>query len=381
VNTPVIVCVDDEKTILNSLEMELMDALGDQYLIETAESGIEALEIIEELLAEGIELPLVISDQIMPSMKGDELLTQVHAITPKTLTILLTGQADAEAVGRAVNSANLYRYIPKPWESTDLSMTITKALKSYFQDKKLAQFYASLEYKVAARTRELQQKNKFLSIAVHDLKNPLFTIYEFSDMIKTDFADTPEEVIEMADMIAIASQKMFKLVKNILEVNAIESRKMDISLNVFDILPTLQWVINQYIKRAKVKQISLHCHYQKQAYHALCNKDLLGQVFDNLISNAIKYSPIGKAINIRLKQDDSGYVRCEIQDEGPGLSLADQEKLFGQFTRLTPKPTGGEDSTGLGLFIVKKLVESQQGKVWCESLEGQGATFIVQLKR
>ena len=168
-NTPVIVCVDDEKTILNSLEMELMDALGDQYLIETAESGIEALEIIEELLAEGIELPLVISDQIMPSMKGDELLTQVHAITPKTLTILLTGQADAEAVGRAVNSANLYRYIPKPWESTDLSMTITKALKSYFQDKKLAQFYASLEYKVAARTRELQQKNKFLSIAVHDL--------------------------------------------------------------------------------------------------------------------------------------------------------------------------------------------------------------------
>jgi signal transduction histidine kinase len=241
----------------------------------------------------------------------------------------------------------------------------------------MAQFYASLEQK----TRELQQKNEFLSIAVHDLKNPLSAIQAFSEMIKTDFADTPEEVIEMADMIAMSSQQMFELVKNILDVNAIESRKMDISLNVFDILPTLQWVINQYIKRAKVKHISLHCYYQKQAYHALCNKDLLGQVFDNLISNAIKYSPIGKAINIRLKQDDSGYVRCEIQDEGPGLSLADQEKLFGQFTRLTPKPTGGEDSTGLGLFIVKKLVESQQGKVWCESQKGLGATFIVQLKR
>lgn len=378
--TPVIICVDDDKTILNSLEMELMDVLGDQYLIETAESGFDALEIIDELLAEKIELPLVISDQIMPSMKGDELLTQVHAITPKTLTILLTGQADAEAVGRAVNSANLYRYIPKPWESTDLSMTVTKALKSYFQEKELAQFYASLEEKVAERTREIQRKNEFLSIAVHDLKNPLSAIQGFSEMIKSDFTDIPEEIIEMADMIAMSSQQMFELVRNLLEVNAIESRKMDISLTVFDILPTLQWVINQYIERAKAKKITLHCHFQKPAYQALCNKDLLRQVFDNLISNAIKYSAIGKTIDIRLKQDDNS-VRCEIQDEGPGLSLADQQKLFGQFTRLTPQPTGGEHSTGLGLFIVKKLVESQQGRVWCESLEGQGATFIVQLKR
>jgi len=380
VKTPVIICVDDDKTILNSLEMELMDVLGDQYLIETAESGFDALEIIDELLAEKIELPLVISDQIMPSMKGDELLTQVHAITPKTLTILLTGQADAEAVGRAVNSANLYRYIPKPWESTDLSMTVTKALKSYFQEKELAQFYASLEEKVAERTREIQRKNEFLSIAVHDLKNPLSAIQGFSEMIKSDFTDIPEEIIEMADMIAMSSQQMFELVRNLLEVNAIESRKMDISLTVFDILPTLQWVINQYIERAKAKKITLHCHFQKPAYQALCNKDLLRQVFDNLISNAIKYSAIGKTIDIRLKQDDNS-VRCEIQDEGPGLSLADQQKLFGQFTRLTPQPTGGEHSTGLGLFIVKKLVESQQGRVWCESLEGQGATFIVQLKR
>jgi len=380
VNTPVIVCVDDEKTILNSLEMELMDALGDDYLIETAESGLDALEIIEELLAEGIELPVVISDQIMPSMKGDELLTQVHAITPKTLTILLTGQADAEAVGKAVNSANLYRYIPKPWESTDLHLTVTEALKSYFQEKELAQFYASLEEKVAERTREIQRKNEFLSIAVHDLKNPLSAIQGFSELIKSDFTDIPEDVIEMADMIAMSSQQMFELVRNLLEINAIESGKVDISLNVFDIQPTLQWVINQYIERAKAKHITLHCHSQKQAYHALGNRDLLRQVFDNLISNAIKYSPIGKTIDIRLKQDDSS-VRCEIQDEGPGLSLADQNKLFGQFTRLTPQPTGGEHSTGLGLFIVKKLVESQQGKVWCESQKGQGATFIVQLKR
>jgi two-component system, sensor histidine kinase and response regulator len=380
VKIPVIVCVDDDRTILNSLEMELMDLLGDKYLIETAESSMDALEIIEELLAENIELPLVISDQIMPSIKGHELLTQVHAMSPKTLTILLTGQADAEAVGKAVNTANLYRYISKPWESTDLSMTVSKALKSYFQEKELAQFYASLEEKVAERTHELQQKNEFLSIAVHDLKNPLSAILGFSEMIKNDFTDISGEIIEIAERITMSSQQMFELVKNILEVNAIESKKIDIALNVFDIRPTLQWVINQYIERAKAKQLTLQCHCQKEAYHALGNKDLLRQVFDNLISNAIKYSPTGKKIDIRLKQDNSS-LRCEIQDEGPGLSLDDQQKLFGQFTRLTPQPTGGEHSTGLGLFIVKKLVDSQQGKVWCETQKGQGATFVVQLKR
>jgi len=165
VKIPVIVCVDDERTVLNSLQTELMNALGDDYLIEPAESGLDALEIIEELLEDGIELPVVISDQIMPGIKGDELLTRIHAIAPKTLTILLTGQADAEAIGKAVNSANLYRYIPKPWESTDLHLTVTEAIKSYFQDKELEQFYARLQEKVAEHTRELQQKNELLSIA------------------------------------------------------------------------------------------------------------------------------------------------------------------------------------------------------------------------
>jgi two-component system sensor histidine kinase/response regulator len=377
VKTPVIVCVDDERTVLNSLQTELMNALGDDYLIELAENGLDALEIIEELLEDGIELPVVISDQIMPDMKGNELLTRVHAIAPKTLTILLTGQADAEAIGKAVNSANLYRYIPKPWESTDLHLTVREAIKSYFQEKELEQFYARLQEKVAEHTRELQQKNELLSIAVHDLKNPLSAIQGFSEMIKNDFDDIPEEVIEIADQIVTSSRQMFELVKNLLEVNAIESGKINVSLNVLDIRPTLQWVVNQSIEMAKAKNITLQFQCLEKHYHALVDRNILRQVFDNLISNAVKYSPYGKHIYVRIRQDDKS-VRCEIQDEGPGLSLEDQQNLFGQFTRLTPKPTGGEHSTGLGLFIVKKLVDSMHGKVWCESELGQGTTFIVE---
>jgi adenylate cyclase len=124
----VIVCVDDEKTVLRSLKAELQEAISNDYLIEIAEGGEEALELIMELLDDGYEVPLIISDHIMPEMNGDELLRRVHIISPKTLKIMLTGQADIEAVGNAIKNANLYRYIAKPWQQEDLSLTVKEAV-------------------------------------------------------------------------------------------------------------------------------------------------------------------------------------------------------------------------------------------------------------
>src|ERR671933_1027978 len=142
---PVIVCVDDEKTVLKSLKVELKKALGNEYQIEIAEAGEEAVEVITELLEEGYEVPLIISDYIMPDMKGDELLRYVHLISPKTIKIMLTGQADLEAVGRVIKYANLYRYIAKPWQAEDLNLTVKEAVNSYLQDKKLAEKNAQLQ--------------------------------------------------------------------------------------------------------------------------------------------------------------------------------------------------------------------------------------------
>jgi response regulator RpfG family c-di-GMP phosphodiesterase len=111
---PVIVCVDDEKTVLKSLKVELKKAINNDYRIELAEAGEEAVELIVELLEEGYEVPLIISDYIMPDMKGDELLRQIHQLSPKTLKVMLTGQADIEAVANAIKYAKLYRYIANP---------------------------------------------------------------------------------------------------------------------------------------------------------------------------------------------------------------------------------------------------------------------------
>ena len=201
----VIICVDDEITLLSSLQMELISALEDEYIIETAESGEDALEIVEELLEEGAEIPLIISDQLMPGMKGDKLLQKIHAIAPKTLKILLTGHTGVEAVGRAVNNANLYRYISKPWEQTNLLIIVKEAIAHYFKEKKLVQLYADSEKTVIERTRELREKNERLSIALHDLKNILSAIQGFAEMIKND--EMPKEnVINLADRISTEAE-------------------------------------------------------------------------------------------------------------------------------------------------------------------------------
>jgi diguanylate cyclase (GGDEF)-like protein len=134
---PVILCVDDERIILSSLKAQLINNLPPEFRIELAESAEEALEIVAELIHQKVELPVVIADQIMAGMKGDELLAKVKEILPQTLTIMLTGQATADAVGKAVNKAGLFRYLSKPWDEDDLILTVQSALDTYSHQKKL----------------------------------------------------------------------------------------------------------------------------------------------------------------------------------------------------------------------------------------------------
>ena len=161
----IILCIDDERVVLNGLQAQLSRDFGINYSIELAESGEEALELINELLAAGRSIPVVISDQLMPGIKGHELLKRIHQMSPATYNVLLTGQSDLEAVTEAVNYANLYRYIAKPWEGKDLLMTVREALKSFYKDEQLKEQYKllqdhnkELENLVRARTKELQRE-------------------------------------------------------------------------------------------------------------------------------------------------------------------------------------------------------------------------------
>jgi CheY-like chemotaxis protein len=124
-----ILCVDDEVTILDSLKEQLFRCFGDRYLIEVASSATEALEVMEELQEDGIKVLIIVSDWLMPGIKGDEFLIKVHQQYPEIVTVMLTGQADEVAIERARKEAQLYACLHKPWTETELTQVITSALE------------------------------------------------------------------------------------------------------------------------------------------------------------------------------------------------------------------------------------------------------------
>ena len=171
---PTLIVVDDEPAVLASVRDQLRTSLGAGYAVEEASSGTDALELIDDLVAEGSPIPCVVSDQLMPGMTGDQLLATVHARLPETRTVMLTGQADTIAVGHAVNAAQLFRFLAKPWSSRDLVMTVREACKSFEQARAIAlhqrdlermnaeltRLNAELEGKVLARTADLARAHE-----------------------------------------------------------------------------------------------------------------------------------------------------------------------------------------------------------------------------
>jgi PAS domain S-box-containing protein len=250
----------------------------------------------------------------------------------------------------------------------------------------LAQMNEALEDRVEVRTRELVQlnneKNEFLGIAAHDLKNPLAGILSSAEILSRYFAEDVA-IQRFTKMIVSASDQMLDIIKNLLDVNRIESGLVQLTIQPVN-LEILDSVVEEYRARSAQKGIIIHYESpQRGTTWVLGDTQSVRQILDNLISNAVKYSPQWKPVWVRVlhRKDDDGVrvVRVEVQDEGPGLTEEDKKKLFGKFARLSAQPTGGENSTGLGLSIVKKLVELQHGRVWCESTLGLGTTFIVEL--
>ncbi len=224
-----------------------------------------------------------------------------------------------------------------------------------------------------------EEKNEIMGIVAHDLKNPLGAVRGLAELIQGGYVE-PSQMPLVTGQIVSASDRMLELVRNLLDVNQLELGGKQFRLLPFDIAPFVQSTIAQYEASAGVKQIALHFSSTAQSSLVLADEQAVMQVLDNIISNAVKYSPHGKNVFVRVVSDAIN-VRVEVQDEGPGIAEDDKKKLFGKFARLSAQPTGGEHSTGLGLSIVKKMVEAMNGKVWCESEFGSGAMFIIELPR
>jgi signal transduction histidine kinase len=226
-----------------------------------------------------------------------------------------------------------------------------------------------------------QEKNDLMGIVAHDLKNPLTTIvFASSSLVRYKNKFSAEEQVEQLLRIQATAQRMNEMVLHLLDMNAIESGAVKLHNETFDLVLLVHEVVEEHRPKATAKRIGMTCMIPGGEATLLIHADrrITTEVLENLVSNAVKYSPADKNIYVRVKSSNNA-VRVEVQDEGPGISQEDMKKLFGKFARLSAQPTGGEHSTGLGLSIVKKLVEAMQGRVWCESELGKGATFIVEL--
>lgn len=140
-----IICVDDDKFLLNMLVEQIRGWVGEKMRIEKANSGAEALELLDSCIKDGVDIPLFISDYIMPGMNGAEVLAEVHKRDRHTKTVMLTGHTAVEGIVSAINKAALYRFIAKPWNANDMMLTVTEALRLYDQEQKNRMLVQSFE--------------------------------------------------------------------------------------------------------------------------------------------------------------------------------------------------------------------------------------------
>lgn len=243
---------------------------------------------------------------------------------------------------------------------------------------------ATLEDRVEQRTRQLsrinREKDEILALVAHDLKNPLSGIFMAAEILsRYNNQVSPDVLYRQSSMILEASSRMERIITNLLDINALETGTIALAPQNVQLAGILGELLPQYVEKAAAKNITIQADVESTP-SLYADKTAVGQILDNLISNAVKFSPYGSTVSLTARANGSS-VLVAIQDEGPGFKEEDMAKLFTKFARLSAKPTGGEHSTGLGLSIVKKLTEAMSGNVRCRSTPGIGTTFIVELPR
>ena len=226
-----------------------------------------------------------------------------------------------------------------------------------------------------------EDKNEFLKIAAHDLKNPLAAISGSAELLTGgDEMPTMNELQEATTTILSQSKRMLGIISNVLDVQRIEEGSMQIDLTKLSVERLVEDMVRSYARRAAQKRIQIYLQREDNVPHVLADESAAEHILDNLLSNAIKYSPFDSIVDCVIVNDEN-FVRVEVRDQGPGLSEEDQQNLFKKFARLSPQPTGGESSNGLGLWIVQRMAQAMGGNVCCRSHLGEGSTFDLSLPR
>lgn len=414
--------VEDSPTQLEQLRY-ILEQNG--YNVRTAREGKSAYQMVLDS-----KPSLVISDIVMPEMDGYELCTKIKndPALRDISVMLLTNLSDPQDVIKGLQ-AGADNFLTKPYNeffllsrisyillnkelrdssaSSDMGIHIVFGGEKYFinsdrmqiidlllstyenaiqKNSELAEANKQLlnmHREIARKNIELEKlnddKNKFLRIAAHDLRNPTSAILSFSVlMMEETWHKFNENEKEFITIIKDSSEFILKLLNELLDVAVIESGNLNLNLEDTDIveLTKKNVSLNKVIADKKKIKLVFSSDFPKQLIRIDSVKT--EQILNNLISNAIKFSFPEKIINVNLSKTD-GQCIIRVADQGQGIPPEDQARLFQPFAKRSVRSTAGERSTGLGLSIIKKIVESHKGKIWVESEVGVGSTFFVSL--
>lgn len=254
----------------------------------------------------------------------------------------------------------------------------------------LRQNLTSLNQEAANLNRELQKKNaelnklndiknQFVGMAAHDLRNPIGGIYSLSQfLLEHSSTKLSDEQREILSMINVSSNFMLRLLDDLLTIAKMELGKLNLDLQTVDLRPYIRRIVKLNQLLAERKKV----HLQLQDYDTLpavvCDPIKIEQVLNNLISNAVKFSPDGQTVEINLFRNVDQVI-FTVCDRGPGIPDEDTDKIFKPFSKIGVKLPEGEQSTGLGLSIAHKIVIGHMGSIWYQKRPGGGSSFCFSL--
>lgn len=325
---------------------------------------------------------------------GNSRTVSYTNIAPGTYTFRVIG-ANNDGVwnneGASITIVQQPHFYQTSWFGISAMLLVTGGIFSAYRmringlkarEQELKELVAERTYNLQLEKERAELANQFKSdlvnIVAHDLKNPLTTIVGMSHFLQEE--DFPQDSVkESARSIAGSAEQMVDLITDFLNVESMEQGRINLNKISLSLSELTGYVVstNRHLAEKKQQTVTLTVCDSSESM-VVADSERLYQSIENLFSNAVKYSPFGSPIEVRVERVNNA-VRVSVKDYGAGLSDDDQKKLFGKFQKLSPRPTGNESSNGLGLSIAKLIVDLHGGKIWAESQLGRGSIFIIEL--
>jgi len=368
-----ILVIDDELGIREGCQRAL-EPQG--FTVETAATIQEGLRKIQEG-----DFDLVLVDVMLPDGRGIDLLAPIHEKDPDSVCVIITGYATVELAVEAIKQG-AYDFISKPFTSDLLLMTVNQGMEKrrLSLEAKRLQAIEREAVELARAKEEMERLDRFkttftLTVA-HELRAPITALQSFLLAMLKGYV-SPDQQKEVLQRAIERVQELLDLVDDLLNLAAAKQEVVPSKREILSLADVLEKVVPLLQAQAEEKRITFTVKV-RQRPQAEANAGQMGQLWTNLISNGIKYTPAGGQVTVTLEEKD-GWAMGTVEDTGIGIAPEDQTRIFEEFYRTSQAKEFEHRGTGLGLPLVKRIVEGHGGTIEVESALGQGSRFSFRL--